>query len=68
MKGHVINESRCLAHSDNMLQIYNIIDRMNSTMGNFSDRLTIINNCCVSHPIIISHIIISFIKGNIIPI
>ena len=37
LKGHVINESRCLAHSDNMIQLNNVIT-------NFNDRLTLVEN------------------------
>ena len=33
MKGYVINESRCVAHSDNLIQ-------MNNTINNINDRLT----------------------------
>ena len=33
LKGHAINESRCLAHSDNMIQMSNVITNIN-------DRLT----------------------------
>ena len=40
MKGHVVNESRCIAHSDNIIQMNNTIDRMNTTINRFDDRLT----------------------------
>ena len=35
LKGHVINEKRCLAHSDNILQ-------MNNVITNINDRLTLV--------------------------
>ena len=40
MKGHVVNESRCIAHSDNIIQMNNTIDRMNTTINRFDDRLS----------------------------
>ena len=40
MKGHVVNESRCIAHSDNIIQMNNTIDRMNTTINKFDDRLS----------------------------
>ena len=40
LKGHVINESRCLAHSDSMINLYNTIENIHSNMNNFNDRLT----------------------------
>ena len=39
MKGHVVNESRCIAHSDNIIQMNNTIDRMNTTINKFDDEL-----------------------------
>ena len=40
MKGHVVNESRCIAHSDNIIQMNNTIDRMNTSINKFDDRLS----------------------------
>ena len=40
MKGYVVNESRCIAHSDNIIQMNNTIDRMNTTINKFDDRLS----------------------------
>ena len=40
MKGHVVNESRCIAHSDNIIQMNNTIDRMNTIINKFDDRLS----------------------------
>ena len=37
--GHAINETRCLAHSDNIIKINNIIEAMNTRMDNFELRL-----------------------------
>ena len=37
--GHAINENRCLAHSDNIIKINNIIESMNTRMDNFELRL-----------------------------
>ena len=37
--GHAINETRCLAHSDNIIKINNIIESMNTRMDNFELRL-----------------------------
>ena len=43
LKGHVINESRCLAHSDSMINLYNTIENMQSNMNKFNDRFFIID-------------------------
>lgn len=40
MKGCVINEIRCIAHSDNLIQMNNAINQMNSTIINFNTRLS----------------------------
>ena len=39
LSGQVINETRCLAHSDNIIKINNIIESMNTRMDNFELRL-----------------------------
>ena len=36
---HAINETRCLAHSDNIIKMNNIIESMNTRMDNFELRL-----------------------------
>ncbi len=40
MRGYVINEARCVAHSDNIIQMNNTINEMNSTINYFNTRLT----------------------------
>ena len=40
MEGHVINESRCIAHSDNIIHMNNTIDKINTTINKFDDRLS----------------------------
>ena len=35
LNGHAINETRCLAHSDNIIKMNNIIESMNTRMDNF---------------------------------
>ncbi len=40
MKGCVINETRCVAHSDNLIQMNNAINQINSSITDFNDRLT----------------------------
>lgn len=40
MKGCVINEIRCIAHSDNLIQMNNAINQMNSAITNFNTRLS----------------------------
>ncbi len=42
--GHAINETRCLAHSDNIIKINNIIESMNTRMDNFELRLNTITS------------------------
>ena len=39
LNGQVINETRCLAHSDNIIKMNNIIESMNTRMDNFELRL-----------------------------
>ena len=39
LSGQVINENRCLAHSDNIIKMNNIIESMNTRMDNFELRL-----------------------------
>ena len=39
LSGQVINENRCLAHSDNIIKMNNIIESMNTKMDNFELRL-----------------------------
>ena len=39
LSGQVINETRCLAHSDNIIKMNNIIESMNTRMDNFELRL-----------------------------
>lgn len=39
LKGHAVNEARCLAHSDNMITLTNTIDKMNKRMDNFELKL-----------------------------
>ena len=39
LNGQVINETRCLAHSDNIIKMNNIIESMNTKMDNFELRL-----------------------------
>jgi predicted regulator of amino acid metabolism with ACT domain len=39
LSGQVINENRCLAHSDNIIKMNNIIESMNTRMDNFKLRL-----------------------------
>ena len=39
LNGQVINETRCLAHSDNIVKMNNIIESMNTRMDNFELRL-----------------------------
>ena len=39
LNGHVINESRCIAHSDNIIKINNTINDMNSRLSNVELRL-----------------------------
>ena len=39
LNGQVINETRCLAHSDNLIKMNNIIESMNTRMVNFELRL-----------------------------
>ena len=39
LRGQVINENRCLAHSDNIIKMNNIIESMNTRMDNFELRL-----------------------------
>ncbi len=40
MNGYVINEKRCMAHSDNLFQMNNTIEQINSTINIIDDRLT----------------------------
>ena len=44
MKGYVINESRCIAHSDNILQMNNNINDLNNRLTNVELRLDNINS------------------------
>ena len=47
LNGQVINENRCLAHSDNIIKMNNIIESMNTRMDNFELRLdTITSTTC----------------------
>ena len=39
LNGQVINETRCMAHSDNIIKMNNTIESMNSRMDNFELRL-----------------------------
>ena len=39
LNGYAINETRCLAHSDNIIKMNNIIESMNTRMDNFELRL-----------------------------
>ena len=39
MKGYVINESRCIAHSDNLIQINNSISNLNDRLSNVETKL-----------------------------
>ena len=39
MKGHVVNESRCIAHSDNIIQMNNTINNINDRLSNVELRL-----------------------------
>ena len=39
LSGQVINETRCLAHSDNIIKMNNIIESMNTRMDNLELRL-----------------------------
>lgn len=36
MKGYVINETRCIAHSDNLIQMNNTINDLNNRLTNVS--------------------------------
>lgn len=40
MKGYVINESRCIAHSDNLIQMNSTINQINSNINELNNRLT----------------------------
>ena len=40
LKGHVINESRCMAHSDNIIQMSNKINEINLKISDHNSRLT----------------------------
>ena len=42
--GQVINENRCLAHSDNIIKMNNIIESMNTRMDNFEFKLNSITS------------------------
>ena len=44
LNGHAINETRCLAHSDNIIKMNNIIESMNTRMDNFELRLDTITS------------------------
>ena len=44
LNGQVINETRCLAHSDNIIKMNNIIESMNTRMDNFELRLDTITS------------------------
>ena len=44
MKGYVINENRCLAHSDNLVQMNNTINHINDRLTNVELRLDNLNN------------------------
>ena len=44
LSGQVINETRCLAHSDNIIKMNNIIESMNTRMDNFELRLDTITS------------------------
>ena len=44
LKGHVINESRCLAHSDNIVQMNNVITNINDRLSLVETKLDNINN------------------------
>lgn len=44
LKGHVINEYRCMAHSDNIIQMSNKIDEINLKICDHNSRLTNLEN------------------------
>ena len=44
MKGYVINESRCIAHSDNLIQMNSTINDLNNRLTNVELRLDNINS------------------------
>lgn len=44
LHGHAINESRCLAHSDNILKLNNTIDAMSIRLDNFELKLNSITS------------------------
>ena len=44
LKGHVINEYRCMAHSDNIIQMSNKIDEINLKICDHNSRLTSLEN------------------------
>ena len=44
MKGHVVNESRCIAHSDNIIQMNNTINNINDRLSNVELRLDNLNS------------------------
>ena len=44
INGHVINETRCLAHSDNMITLSNSIEKLNTRMDNFELKLNSITS------------------------
>ena len=44
LNGYAINETRCLAHSDNIIKMNNIIESMNTRMDNFELRLDTITS------------------------
>ena len=44
LKGHVINESRCMAHSDTIIQMNNKIDEMNLKISEHNNRLSSLEN------------------------